>query len=46
MALARLLSGRSSPQAHCAKPIKKRYSGVKPPMGSSFFAAVALFHAL
>ena len=30
MALARLLSGRSSPQAHCAKPMKKRCSGVKP----------------
>src|ERR1035441_8446700 len=46
MAPARLLSGRSSPQSHCAKPIKKRCSGVKPPTGSSFFAAVALFHAL
>ena len=46
MALARLLSGRSSPQSHWANPMKKRCSGVKPPMGSSFFPAVAVFQAL
>jgi photosystem II stability/assembly factor-like uncharacterized protein len=34
-ALSRLFSGRSSPQAHCAMPMKKRWSGVNPSMGLS-----------
>ena len=38
-------SGRSFSQAHCAKPTKKRCSGVRPSRGSSFWPAVAAFQA-
>src|ERR1039457_2494121 len=46
MACTRLLSARSSPQAHCAKPIKNRCSGVKPSMAVSFWSQVASFQAI
>src|SRR6185369_6618804 len=46
MAPAGLLSGRSSPQTHWAKPMKRRCSGVKLPMGSSFFWVAAVCQAL
>src|SRR5476651_105797 len=45
-ALTRLLSGRSSPQAHCAIPMKNRWSGVNPPTGLNCLPPVASFHAI
>src|ERR1022692_3612653 len=45
MALSRLFSGRSSPQAHCATPMKNRWSGVKPPIGFKSCPLVASFQA-
>ena len=45
-ALTLLFSGRSSPQAHCAMPTKKRCSGARPSRGSNFCPSVAFFQAM
>src|SRR4051812_43965220 len=42
----RRFSGRCPPQAHCAMPMKKRWSGVKPSMSFNVLPSVAFFHAM
>src|SRR5664280_2072674 len=44
-AIRRRFSGRLFSDAHCAKPTKKRCSGVRPSLTSSFTPFVASFHA-
>src|SRR5213075_239448 len=46
MAFTRRFSGRWFSQAHCAKPMKKRWSGVKPSTDGRFWFAVASFQAM
>src|SRR5262249_6434589 len=43
---ARMSSGRSLAQSHCAKPIKNRCSGVRPSIGSRCLSLVAACHAM
>src|SRR5262249_12069926 len=46
MAFIRLISTRSSPQAHWAKPTKKRCCGVSPSIDFRFCPRVAFFQAM
>src|SRR5436305_8622232 len=46
IAFTRRFSGRSFSQAHCARPMKNRWSGVKPSTGSSCSLATASFQAM
>src|SRR5664279_3986364 len=46
MARALRSSGRSFAHAHCAKPTKNRWSGVKPSRLVSCLSLSALFHAM
>ncbi len=46
MARARWSSGRSLAQAHCAKPTKKRWSGVNPSDRTNFSFLSAFFQAM
>src|SRR5271168_1401751 len=45
-ACTRSFSGRVFSQAHCAKPTKKRWSGVRPSRCCKVISLVASFHAM
>src|SRR4051812_37702973 len=45
-ARSRISSGRVFEQSHCAKPMKKRCSGVSPSTGFRSLSFVASFHAI